>query len=83
MILSNGDRIRLRRADGWFPYPPGWCAAEVTLASPNGLSIAVSLEGLLPSKDGGRYTGGLALTMDYDHKVATSLFGDTYEFELA
>lgn len=77
-MLRQGETIRIRRED----HSDEWCRAVVALASPNGRSVALRLEGAVRA-GGGLIMGVLPLTIDYQRETVESLFGDAYEIEIA
>lgn len=59
-----------------------WVRGVVLLASENGASVAIGLDGMV--RAGGGYAGGvLLIDIDYDAETVTSLMGDRYEIEVA
>ncbi len=77
--LRRGNRIRIRAAD----YQFEWCDGHVVLASENGRSIGVSLDGCLPVPAGGAYVGSVALLIDYERETVEDFAGIPFEIEVA
>ena len=80
MILKTGDRVRVRSLNH-----PGdeWTTAVVALASSNGLSVALRLDGAVHDAGGAVVLGVLPLSIDYEARTFTSLMGGEYEIEVA
>lgn len=77
MPIKTGDLVRVRPAES----AGEWCRAVVELASGNGKSVALRLEGAVRA-GGGLVMGILPLTIDYEAETVTSLLGDEYEIEV-
>jgi len=76
--LKRGDhvRVRLQESDEWTP-------ALVALASDTERSsVMLMLDGVVRSKHG-LFCNALPLSIDYGKETVTSLFGDSYEIEVA
>jgi len=76
--LNRGDyvRVRLNDRDDWMP-------AFVALASDsNPSSVMLLFDGAVRTKRG-LIANALPLTVDYEAEAVTSLFGDSYDIEVA
>jgi hypothetical protein len=76
-MLKKGDRLRLRALGS----DDDWCEAIVALASPNGQSLYLLLEGMVRSKDG-FFKNGIPLIIDEEQGQVLDLFGGEYEVEV-
>ena len=77
--LKPNDLIRVRLVG-----TEKWTRARVALASrSNPQSVAIILEDAVRTTNGGLIGAGLPLTLDYTAETATSLWGDSYEIEVA
>ncbi len=77
--LERGDRVRVRLQES-----DEWTEAFVALASDsNPAAVMLLFDGAVRTPGGGLITGGLPLTIDYRLHRITSLWGDSYELEVA
>ena len=77
--LRRGDYVRVRLAD----TDHDWTEGFVEMASEtNPSSVMLQVEGI-QSRKGAIIIGGLPLTIDYKAETVESLFGDSYEIEVA
>lgn len=76
-ILKTDDVVRVRREGSEDEWVPG----VVMLASENGRSAMVVLNGMVPAAGG--YAASLPIMVDYEKGTVKSLFGDYYEVDIA
>lgn len=76
-ILAQDNRVRVRRL-----RDTDWCYGHVALASANGRSVAISLNGMVRTADGGGIAGVLPLIVDDEAETVTGLDGTEYEVEV-
>ena len=77
-MLKRGDFVRIRRAG----HNKDWCTATVFLASPNGKSVLLALNGFVRARLRGTYVGGV-MPLTVDSELVTDLSGTEYEVEVA
>jgi len=77
--LQKGMRVQIRLAGS----ADEWCPAIVWVATDNGKSIALALEGGVRAS-GGWVAGAIPLLVDYEAQTVRSIFGhDEYEVQIA
>ncbi len=76
VILKQGCLVRIRCLED-----DEWCEGIVALASSNGKSVAVTLDGMVRTSGGGIIAGVLPLIIDYETEKVTGLDGTEYEVE--
>lgn len=78
-MMKTGDPVRVRREGS----SDEWCRAVVAMASENGESIGLLLEGAVRDADGeGLILGALPLIVDYERETVEAIFGGAYEIEV-
>jgi hypothetical protein len=74
--LIKGEAVRVRKRGC-----EEWTRAVVALVSPNGQSVALRVEGLIPAR-GGFVGGVLPLLIDFDFDRIEGLDDTEYEIQL-
>lgn len=77
--LERNMRVRLR-AEG---LSDEWCEGIVSVASTNGCSVGLLLDGAVRVPGGGMYVGAIPLLIDYERETVEDLAGVRFELELA
>ena len=80
-MLKRGDFVRIRRAGRGVPCKD-WCTATVVLASPNGKSVLLALNGFVRARLRGTYARDV-MPLVVDAELVTDLSGTEYEVEVA
>jgi hypothetical protein len=75
-MLVKGDIVRVRLAGH---HHEDWTDARVALASENGKSLALELNGMVRTADGGLIGGVLCLLVDLPAQTICGLDGSPYE----
>jgi hypothetical protein len=77
--LKRGDYVRVRHGEG-----DAWAPAFVALASDSDpSSVMLMLDGAVRDSRGGFIAKALPLWIDYGKETVFSLWGDSYEIEVA
>lgn len=76
-MLKKGDLVRIRKKGS----EDDWCQGVVKLASENGESVGLFLDGTVRT-EGGLVSGALPLIVDNEHGDVRDIFGGEYEVEV-
>lgn len=73
-----GEAVRVRRRG----LSDAWCFGSVAMVSGNGKSVALYLDGMVRTADGGFIGGVLPLIVDCEAETVAGLDGTEYEVEI-
>lgn len=77
-LIKTGDRIRVRKSGTLGE----WTTGRVVLASENGQSVGIELDGVVRAAGWALIAGALPLNVDYVREEVTGLDGCYYEVEI-
>jgi hypothetical protein len=76
--LIKGEEVRVRALGSG----DDWCGGRVVLVSENGVSVFLSIDGIVRAGGGYAVAGVLPLLIDQERGVAEGLEGTEYEIEV-